>query len=201
VSKRFFDVLFTLVIMILAAPFFFLCAAIVKLSSHGSVFYVHQRVGQNGKSFGCLKFRTMYKDADARLKPLLASDPALMSEWNTYFKLKVDPRITPIGKFLRKTSLDELPQFWNVLKGDMSVVGPRPLTSYEVTHYLKDKASTILSVKPGLTSLWITQGRNKLSLEARVALEEYYVTNRSFWLDCKLIGKTIILMLFPKGAY
>lgn len=199
--KRLFDIFFTLVIMILAAPFFILCALIVKLSSQGPIFYAHKRVGCNGKSFGCWKFRTMYKDADARLKPLLASDPALMSEWNTYFKLRVDPRITPIGKFLRKTSLDELPQFWNVLKGDMSVVGPRPLTSHEVTHYLKDKASTILSIKPGLTSLWITQGRNKLSLEERVALEEYYVTNRSFWLDCRLIGKTVMLMLFPKGAY
>lgn len=199
--KRLFDIFFTLVIMIVAAPFFLLCVFIVKLSSQGSVFYAHKRIGRNGKSFGCLKFRTMYKDADARLKPLLASDPALMSEWNTYFKLKVDPRITPVGKFLRKTSLDELPQFWNVLKGDMSVVGPRPLTSHEVTHYLKDKAPTILSVKPGLTSLWITQGRNKLSLEKRIALEEYYVTHRTFWLDCKLIGKTVLLMLFPKGAY
>lgn len=143
----------------------------------------------------------MYRDADARLKPLLASDPALMNEWKTFFKLKEDPRITPIGKFLRKTSLDELPQFWNVMKGEMSIVGPRPLTAHEVTHYVKEKASKILSVKPGLTSVWITQGRNDLSLEERIAMEEYYVTHRSFWLDCKLIFKTILLMVFPKGAY
>ncbi|MBU6383322.1 MAG: sugar transferase [Verrucomicrobia bacterium] len=187
--------------MILALPFFLLCVLIVKCSSSGPVFYAHPRVGRHGKSFSCWKFRTMYRDADARLKPLLASDPALMSEWKTYFKLKVDPRITRFGKFLRKTSLDELPQFYNVLKGDMSIVGPRPLTVEEVTYYLKEKAPTILSVKPGLTSLWITRGRNRLSLDQRIAMEEYYVTHRTFWLDCKLIGKTIWLMICPKGAY
>src|SRR5262249_5515768 len=156
----------------------------------GPVFYAHPRVGCNQRPFSCWKFRTMYRDADAKLKPLLASDPALMHEWKTYFKLKVDPRITPIGKFLRKTSLDELPQLWNVLRGDRIIVGPRPVTAHEVTHYLKEKAATILSVKPGLTSLWITQGRNGLSLEKRIAMEEYYVNTRTFWLDCKLIAKT-----------
>ncbi len=143
----------------------------------------------------------MYRDADAKLKPLLASDPVLMHEWRTYFKLKIDPRITPIGKFLRKTSLDELPQVWNVLKGDMSIVGPRPLTAYEVAHYVKDKAPEILSVKPGLTTLWVMQGRNDLTLEERIAKEVEYVANRTFWLDCILIGKTIWRMIFPKGAY
>lgn len=200
-GKRIFDIVFSLFAMSLAAPFFLLCALIVKCSSPGKVFYAHPRIGCNGKPFRCWKFRTMYRDADAKLKPLLASDPVLMNEWKTYFKLKVDPRITPIGKFLRKTSLDELPQLYNVLKGDMSIVGPRPLTSHEVTHYLKERASKILSIKPGLTSLWITQGRNGLSLEERIAMEEYYVLNRTFWLDCKLIFKTLLLMIFPKGAY
>jgi undecaprenyl-phosphate galactose phosphotransferase len=143
----------------------------------------------------------MYRDADTKLMPLLASNPILMQEWKTYFKLKEDPRITPIGKFLRKTSLDELPQIWNVFRGDMSVVGPRPLTQHEVDHYLKEKALTILSVRPGLTTLWITQGRNRLSLEERIELEEFYVQNRSFWLDLKLIFQTALLMIFPKGAY
>jgi undecaprenyl-phosphate galactose phosphotransferase len=200
-GKRIFDILFSLLILVLSAPFFLICMIVVKLSSPGPIFYAHPRVGFNGKPFGCIKFRTMYLDADAKLQPLLASDPALMKEWKTYFKLKVDPRITAIGKFLRRTSLDELPQIWNVFKGDMSVVGPRPLTQHEVTHYLKDKASKILSVRPGLTTLWIIQGRNGLSLEERIELEEYYVTNRSFWLDCKLIVQTALLMIFPKGAY
>lgn len=200
-GKRIFDVLFSLFVLIVASPFFLLCMIVVKLSSPGPVFYAHPRVGHKGKPFGCLKFRTMYQDADAKLQPLLASDPALMQEWKTYFKLKVDPRITSIGKFLRKTSLDELPQIWNVFKGDMSIVGPRPLTQHEVVHYLKDKAGKILSVRPGLTTLWITQGRNDLSLEERIDLEEFYVSNRSFWLDCKLILQTIWVMIFPKGAY
>ena len=200
-GKRVFDLLFSLFILLLSSPFFLLCMLLVKCSSAGPVFYAHTRVGCNRKLFSCLKFRTMYQNAETRLEPLLASDPALMKEWTTYFKLKEDPRITFAGKFLRKTSLDELPQIWNVLKGEMSIVGPRPLTEHEVTHYLKSKASTILSVRPGLTTLWITQGRNGLSLEERIALEEYYVAHRSFWLDCKLIVQTALLMLFPKGAY
>ncbi len=201
VGKRIFDIAFSLLILTLVSPFFLICILIVKFSSPGPIFYAHPRIGCKGKPFGCFKFRTMYQDADAKLKPLLASNPALMNEWKTYFKLKVDPRITPIGKFLRRTSLDELPQFWNVLKGDMSVVGPRPLTAHEVAHYVKEKATVILSVRPGLTTLWITQGRNDLSLEERIALEEYYVNHRTFWFDCKLIFKTILHMVFPTGAY
>lgn len=200
-GKRIFDILLSLAILAVAAPFFLLCIVGVKLSSPGPVFYAHPRVGRGGRPFGCWKFRTMVRDADAKLQPLLASDPALMQEWRTYFKLKVDPRVTSIGRFLRKTSLDELPQIWNVLKGEMSVVGPRPLTEKEVREYLKDKASKILSVRPGLTTLWIIRGRNRLSLEERVALEEYYVSHRTFWMDCKLIVQTVLVMLFPKGAY
>ncbi len=200
-GKRIFDIFFSLIILILASPFFLICMIIVKSSSSGPIFYAHSRIGHKGKSFGCFKFRTMYQDADAKLQPLLSANPALMQEWQTYFKLKDDPRITAIGKFLRKTSLDELPQIWNVFKGDMSIVGPRPLTQHEVTYYLKDKAPKILSVRPGLTTLWIVQGRNDLSLKERIELEEYYVNNRSFWLDCRLILQTILVMLFPKGAY
>ncbi len=199
--KRLFDLIVALLMLILFSPFFLICMIAVKLSSPGPIFYAHPRVGQRGAPFGCLKFRTMYQDADAKLQPLLASNPALMHEWKTYFKLKVDPRITPIGKWLRKTSLDELPQIWNVVRGDMSIVGPRPLTQKEVVEYLKDKASTILSIRPGLTTLWITQGRNRLSLEKRIELEEYYVHHRNFWLDCKLIFQTALLMVHSKGAY
>jgi exopolysaccharide production protein ExoY len=200
-AKRFFDFFFSLFLICFFAPFFVLCALAIKLSSAGPIFYAHPRIGLQGKTFYCFKFRTMYKNADAKLQPLLASNPALLREWETYFKLKRDPRITPLGNFLRKTSLDELPQIWNVLKGDMSIVGPRPLTQKEIVYYVKEKASTILSVRPGLTTFWITQGRNKLSLEKRIELEEYYVTNRSFWLDCKLIIQTACLMIYSKGAY
>jgi exopolysaccharide production protein ExoY len=200
-GKRFFDILFSFLVFFIAAPLFILCAVCVKLSSRGPVFYSHIRVGRGGRLFSCFKFRTMYQDADARLQPLLASDPALMQEWQKFFKLKADPRITPIGRILRKTSLDELPQILNVLKGEMSVVGPRPLTEYEVDYYLKEKAQTILSLRPGLTSLWIVQGRNRLSLKQRIDLEEQYVKNRSFWMDIKLIFMTAYAMIFPKDAY
>ena len=200
-GKRLFDLFFSLFILIVTAPLFFLCMTLVMISSRGPVFYAHTRVGRKGKPFRCLKFRTMYQDADRKLEPLLAANPSMMQEWQTYFKLRKDPRITFVGKFLRKTSLDELPQFWNVFKGDMSIVGPRPLTQYEVSHYLKHKAPQILSLRPGLTTLWITKGRNKLSLEKRIELEEYYVNHRSFWLDCKLIFRTIFIMIFPRGSY
>ncbi|OGN56343.1 MAG: exopolysaccharide biosynthesis protein [Chlamydiae bacterium RIFCSPHIGHO2_12_FULL_44_59] len=200
-AKRLFDIFFAALALWLVSPIFLLCIALVKLSSPGPVFYAHARIGYGGRSFGCYKFRTMHVNADAKLKLLLAHNPSLMEEWKTYFKLKVDPRITAVGKFLRKTSLDELPQLWNVLKGEMSIVGPRPLTQHEVTHYLRDKAKKILSLRPGLTTLWITQGRNDLSLEERIHLEEVYVNERSFWLDLKLIFQTVLIMIFPKGAY
>lgn len=200
-GKRIFDICFSGLALLFAAPLFLLCALAVKLSSRGPIFYAHQRVGENRKSFGCLKFRTMYCDADERLQCLLASSPMLMQEWQVFFKLREDPRVTPVGKWLRKVSLDEIPQFWNVFRGDMSVVGPRPLTQKEIDEYLKEKADKILSVRPGLTTLWITEGRNHFSLQERIEMEEFYIDNRSFWLDFKLICKTVFIMLFPKGAY
>jgi exopolysaccharide production protein ExoY len=199
--KRLFDLFFSLFFLLLASPIFLLCALAVKCSSQGPIFYAHPRVGRHGKIFGCLKFRSMYVDADTKLQPLLAGNPALMEEWKTYFKLKEDPRVTPVGKWLRKTSIDEFPQIFNILIGQMSVVGPRPLTEQEINEYVKEKASKILSVRPGLTSLWITLGRNELSLKKRIALEEYYVDNQTFALDCKLILQTVRHVFFPKGAY
>ncbi len=200
-TKRLFDIVFSLAVLILGSPIFLICALAVKLSSRGPTFYAHVRVGRQGKYFDCLKFRTMHFDADLELKKLLASNPLLMREWKAYYKLKTDPRITPIGRWLRKTSLDELPQFINVFKGDMSLVGPRPLTQDEVVHYLKDKASKILSVRPGLTTLWIVKGRNQFTLQERIELEEFYVDHRNFFLDLRLIIQTVIRMIFPKGAY
>ena len=132
---------------------------------------------------------------------MLKKDPRLQAEWNQYFKLKEDPRITPMGRFLRKTSLDELPQFWNVLKGDLSVVGPRPLTMKEVVDYLGEKAPKILSIRPGITGIWQVSGRNHISMSERVRLDEAYVEKRTFWLDLFLVCKTVIVMLVPRGAY
>ena len=200
-SKRIFDIAFSLTVLVIGAPIFLLCAAAVKLSSPGPVFYAHSRIGKEGIRFGCLKFRTMHSDADLKLQTLLASNPSLMQEWKTYYKLKADPRVTPIGKWLRKTSLDELPQFINVFLGQMSLVGPRPLTEDEVVHYLKEKSAKILSVRPGLTSLWIVKGRNRFTLQERIDLEEFYIDHQSFWLDLRLILQTAIRMIFPKGAY
>ncbi|MBM3184116.1 MAG: sugar transferase [Chlamydiae bacterium] len=199
--KRSFDIVFSLIILLLALPIYLFIALIVKTTSSGPVFYAHPRIGKGGKHFNCLKFRTMHFDADVRLQTLLSSNPILMQEWKTYYKLKSDPRITPIGKWLRKTSLDEIPQFINVFKGDMSLVGPRPLTQNEVIHYLREKAPKILSVRPGLTTLWIVRGRNEFTLQERVKLEEFYVDHQSFWLDLRLIGQTALKMIFPKGAY
>lgn len=199
--KRLFDILFSIFALTIGFPVFFTCALLIKLSSQGPIFYKCTRIGRQRVPFTCWKFRTMFFDAEQKLQCLLKSDPLLMQEWKTYYKLKHDPRITPIGKWLRKTSLDELPQFWNVLKGDMSVVGPRPLTEYELTHYLKEKAPKILSVRPGLTSIWAIKGRNQLSLLERIQFEEFYIDNRSFSLDCRLVLQTAAQMIFPRGSF
>lgn len=200
--KRTFDIIFSIGALIFCFPFFILIGFLIFISSPGKVIYSHQRVGRGGKFFKCYKFRTMYPNADERLKDILASNPKLQEEWNRSFKLKQDPRITPIGSILRKTSLDELPQFWNVLRGDLSVVGPRPVVHEEVHKYLGAKAPKILSVRPGLTGPWQVSGRSNISCyKKRIELDEYYIDNRSLILDIKLIAKTIPVMLFSKGAY
>ena len=135
------------------------------------------------------------------MKHLLEQNPKLKQEWTTYYKLKNDPRIYTVGKFLRKTSLDELPQFWNVLKGDLSVVGPRPVTREEVQKYFQEKATKILSVKPGLTGIWQTSGRNLLTFDERIVLEETYIDQQSFALDLKIICKTVAHLFCAKGAF
>jgi exopolysaccharide production protein ExoY len=200
-SKRFFDILLSTLILFFGAPLFFLCGLLVKLSSSGPIFHSCTRVGRSGRLFRCWKFRTMVADADEILPMLLASNTTLLNEWRTFYKLKQDPRVTPIGKWLRKTSLDELPQFWNVLRGDMSVVGPRPLTKKEVEDYLREKAAKILSLRPGLTSLWAVSGRNEMSFDKRVDLEEQYVDNRSLWLDAKVIIMTFPAVFTSRGAF
>ena len=199
--KRVFDIGFSLTVLFFMAPLMGLIALIVKISSKGDIVYAHERLGRGGKPFKCYKFRTMYQDAETRLKDILASNPELNKEWDLNHKLKNDPRVTPVGRLLRKTSLDEFPQFWNVLKGDLSVVGPRPVVRYEIIHHYGPHAAKILSIRPGLTGLWQVSGRSDTSYAYRIKLDEQYIASQSFLLDLKLILKTISCIFFPHGAY
>jgi exopolysaccharide production protein ExoY len=201
VVKRIFDFLFSVTVLSLLLPFLALIAAAIKIKSPGPILFSHTRIGRGGRPFQCLKFRSMYIDAEERLEKLLASDAALRNEWDRTHKLKNDPRILPFGEFLRKTSLDELPQFWNVIKGDLSVVGPRPVVQKEVSQHFGAKAAKILSIRPGITGLWQTSGRSSLSYPERVALEATYVERRSFLLDLQLVLRTVPAMLSARGAY
>lgn len=207
-SKRLFDLFFSSCFLFFASPLYLLLILLVKATSKGPVFFRSVRMGQNGKLITCYKFRTMELDAQAKLQSVLASDPKLQEEWNTYHKLKKDPRLTPIGSFLRKSSLDELPQFWNVIVGDLSVVGPRPIevldqdhASLEIRNRYREKTDRILSAKPGITCLWQVRGRNALTFDERAEMELEYVERQSFWLDLKIICQTVGVLLFPKGAY
>ena len=199
-SKRIIDLIFSFFVLFLLAPAFLGIALAIRSSSGGKAIYVQTRLGRGGRVFKCYKFRTMYPDAQRRLPDLLSQNPGLRHEWKTHQKLRDDPRIFPIGKWLRRSSLDELPQFWNVIKGDLSVVGPRPYMVYQ-KRQLGFLASTILSVRPGITGLWQTSGRNSTTFEERIALDAAYVGRRSLWLDIKLILKTIPKVLFPTDAY
>lgn len=199
--KRIFDVLFSSIVLILISPLIILLILLIKISCPGKTIYSHERIGRGGKRFKCYKFRTMYPDADKRLNDILKTNPELQEEWNRSFKLKNDPRVTPLGRLLRRTSLDELPQFWNVLKGDLSVVGPRPVVKEEIDKHFGVKAYKILSVRPGITGLWQVSGRSDTTYENRIKLEEQYVDTQSFFRDLKLVLKTIPCMLYFKGAY
>ena len=200
--KRIGDIFFSLIVLTLGSPIFILIAILVKLSSPGSVFYIQKRVGRNYREFGCIKFRTMYKDADDLLPNLLEKYPLMRKEFEKDFKLRQDPRITKLGRFLRRSSLDELPQFFNVLKGEMSVVGPRPIVSNEIIKYSLFMEE-VISVRPGLTGLWQVSGRNNLSYKKRVELDLFYARNRNFLLDLEIIILTLGVLLFPmdRGAF
>lgn len=163
------------------------------------VFFAHYRVGQDGKLFRCLKFRTMYRESEQMLAALLRDDPVARAEWQKDQKLTHDPRITPLGHFLRRTSLDELPQLFNVLRGDMSLVGPRPITVGELTRYGRVRWH-YLSVRPGMTGLWQVSGRNNTSYDERVALDRQYVETHSLWMDLRILVKTIGVVVARDGA-
>lgn len=197
--KRGFDVVVSALILLLGSPVF-LFIAIKVMGTGRPVFFGHTRVGQLGKPFKCYKFRTMAPNADQLLAELLARSPEARAEWERDFKLKNDPRITAIGGFLRKTSLDELPQLWNVLKGDMSLVGPRPVVTAELERY-GNQVDYYLEAKPGITGLWQISGRNDVTYETRVYLDVWYVKNWSLFNDIVMLFRTIKVIFRRDGAY
>lgn len=201
-SKRLFDIVFSLVVLVFFSPVYLLLALLIVLSSSGPVFYVQKRVGKNYKRFDCIKFRTMVVNADELLIEMIKTSPQLRQEFEDNFKLKYDPRVTWIGHFLRVTSLDEFPQFWNVLRGDMSVVGPRPLVVEELPRY-GAHIDRVLTIRPGITGLWQVSGRNDIPYPQRVRMDLYYANARNFWMDLWIIVKTVGVVIFPKdnGAY
>ena len=197
--KRCIDIILSLLGLIILSPVFLLIAILIKKEDHGNVFYKHKRIGHMNKDIYIYKFRSMtnkYKSFDEFYQTL--SDEQ-KQEWDENFKLENDPRITKIGNFLRKTSLDELPQIINILKGDMSVIGPRPVVNDEIEKYGNQKAK-FLSVKPGLTGYWAANGRSATTYEDRIKLELYYIDHCSLLLDIKIFFKTILSVLKKEGA-
>lgn len=197
-GKRCFDFIVALLLLIMLAPLFLMIALLVVWT--GPVFYADIRMGRGGQAFHCYKFRSMHVDAQERLQAMLKDNPYYALEWQACRKLRQDPRITRVGAFLRKTSLDELPQLWNVLWGEMSLVGPRPVTADELTSLYQEKAAKILRVRPGMTGLWQVSGRSSVSYQTRIALDEQYVDKRNWLLDGKILISTIPAVLFVRGA-
>jgi len=198
--KRAMDLVLTIVGGVLLLPLLVVLALLVKCTSPGPIFFAQERVGRNGRRFLAWKFRSMRQDAEQILESCLAADPERREEWEKHGKLRDDPRVTTIGRFLRRSSLDELPQLWNVLRGDMSLVGPRPIPTYETERYCRH-LPLYLKVRPGITGLWQISGRSDLDYEQRMDLDAYYVRNWSIWLDLYILLQTLGAVLFRKGAY
>ncbi len=200
--KRSFDVIFSFLALLISLPITLFISLLIKIEDGGPIIYRHKRITAAGKEFDCLKFRTMRQGADQELMKLLANDPALKEEWQQNYKLKNDPRITRIGTLLRKTSLDELPQFINVLKGDMSVVGARPIVGGELQSFYRDSAGLYCSMKPGITGPWQVGKRSNVDdYQERVDLDDWYILNYSLWTDIKIIIRTVYIMFKRDGAY
>jgi lipopolysaccharide/colanic/teichoic acid biosynthesis glycosyltransferase len=199
-GKRSFDLIGSLVLLLVALPIFALVALLVTIEGD-PVLYVHQRVGRGGKSFGCLKFRTMLVDGDRMLQSLLESSPSARREWESSHKLRNDPRITRIGAFLRQYSLDELPQLLNVLRGEMSLVGPRPVVASELDRFYGSMAAAYMSVRPGITGPWQVSGRSSVHYDRRVALDIAYAASHSFAGDLVILGRTVGAVLSRRGAH
>ncbi len=198
--KYSFDFICTLIGTVIISPILLLISIWIYFDSPGPVIFKHIRIGKNGKAFGCYKFRTMCMDADKKLAELLANDTAAKAEWERDFKLKDDPRVTKVGKFLRKTSLDELPQIFNVLKGEMSLVGPRPVVEEELEKY-GEYLDDYLMVRPGITGMWQVNGRSDTTYEERVHMDSWYVRNWSIWIDIMLLWRTVKSVIKCEGAY
>lgn len=199
-GMRFMDVILATFLFVLILPVIALIALAIKCTSVGPVIFAHDRVGRCGRMFPCLKFRSMALDADERLKILLATDPVSRAEWTQTHKLRKDPRITPFGAILRKTSLDELPQLFNVLRGEMSLVGPRPIVPAEVWRYGR-YISHYHAVRPGITGMWQINGRSNVSYRRRVALDVVYIRSRSVLLNIYILGMTVPRVILAKDTY
>ena len=197
--KRALDIVGSVVLGLLFLPLIVAVAILLRCEG-GPVIFCHRRVGRDGKYFDCLKFRSMVPDADRVLRDLLERQPELKAEWLQDHKLRVDPRVTPVGRFLRRTSLDELPQLWNVIRGDMSLVGPRPVVREELMRYGRC-AAMYLSARPGITGLWQVTGRNDTNYCRRVALDVYYVRRHNFFMDLYILLKTTQVVIGGGGAY
>lgn len=200
ISKRAFDILLAGTALVFVSPLFLLLMVLVRFQDGGSAFFVQSRPGLGGRTFRCIKFRTMVIDAQARLDNLLATDPEARRDWERAAKLKNDPRITWVGQFLRKSSLDELPQLINIIRGEMSIVGPRPITMGEIDKYGLGLENYV-TVRPGLTGLWQVSGRSGTSYDERIRLDKRYVREWSFSTDLVIVAKTVPAILMSKGAY
>jgi Undecaprenyl-phosphate galactose phosphotransferase WbaP len=198
--KRLLDLLIILIFLPILLPVMLILAILVKLTSRGPIFYGHKRVGKNGKIIKCWKFRSMVTNSQEMLEHILATDPVRAAEWEKDRKFVDDPRVTKFGKFLRKTSLDELPQLFNIIAGQMSFVGPRPVTESELEKY-GDSADYVLSVTPGLSGMWQISGRSDTGYEERIMFDTYYIQNWSIWLDIWILIKTVWVVVKGKGAY
>lgn len=199
-ESRLLDIALAVSALLVFAPMFLMICLAVRLSGPGPILFRHTRVGRGGRLFSCYKFRTMHPDADRLLSTLLARDPALRAEWAREQKLRHDPRVTWAGRFLRRTSLDELPQLLNVLTGTMSVVGPRPIVPQEVERYGRH-IHAYLSIRPGITGLWQVTGRNSTTYRRRVACDVTYARSKSLRHDLSIIARTVPAVLLGRGAY
>ncbi len=196
-----FNYIVALLMLPFLLPLIALFAVLIKMESQGPIIFKQRRIGKDGRSINIYKFRSMYVDAADRLEKMLESSPEIREEWEKSFKLKNDPRITKVGAFLRKTSLDELPQIFNVLQGKMNFVGPRPVLQEEIDRYYKEYAEYYFMVKPGITGLWQVSGRSDTDYDFRVRIDKWYVVNWSLWLDIVIMIKTVRVVLKREGAY